>query len=116
VTALDGQRSGPLLGATAEKAGAVPKRCPLIPFLTIVSPKRVDPGDGSLRSTSRWLALTALLTWLVLAASLLTRLVLAAALLLAALARLLIGLTRLLLATLVRIVCLVHALLLLPPA
>ena len=66
--------------------------------------------------TSRLLALAALLTRLVLAASLLTRLVLAAALLLAALARLLIGLTRPLLATLVRIVCLVHALLLSPPA
>jgi hypothetical protein len=39
-----------------------------------------------------------------------------AALLLAALARLLIGLARLLLATLVRIICLVHALLLFPPA
>jgi hypothetical protein len=44
-----------------------------------------------------------------LAASLLTTLM-------AALARLLIGLARLLLATLVRIVCLVHALLFLPPA
>jgi hypothetical protein len=53
--------------------------------------------------------LAALLTRLLLAASLLTTLM-------AALARLLIGLARLLLATLVRIVCLVHALLLLPPA
>jgi hypothetical protein len=73
----------------------------------------VDPGEGSLRSTPRLLALAALLTRLVLAA-LLTRLVLAA-LLVAALAGLLIGLVRLLLATLVRIICLVHALLLLPP-
>jgi hypothetical protein len=74
----------------------------------------VDPGDGSLRSTSGLLALAGLLTRLLLAASLLTTLM--AALLLAALARLLIGLARLLLVTLIRIVCLVHAALLLPPA
>jgi hypothetical protein len=59
--------------------------------------------------------LAALLTRLVPVTALLTTLM-AAALLLAALAGLLIGLSRLLLATLVRIVCLVHALLLLPPA
>src|SRR6476620_6029453 len=48
-------------------------------------PNARGPRCGSLRSTSRLLALAALLTRLVLAASLLTWLVLAAALLLAAL-------------------------------
>jgi hypothetical protein len=78
-------------------------------------PKRVDLVTDHCRSPSCLLALAALLTRLLLAASLLTTLM--AALLLAALARLLIGLARLLLTTLVGIVCLVHALLLLlPPA
>jgi hypothetical protein len=77
------------------------------------TPCAVDPGDRTPGSTSRLLALAALLSRLVLAAAVLTTLVATAALLLATLTRLLLA--RLLLATLVGIVCLVHVLLLLPP-
>jgi hypothetical protein len=79
----------------------------------------MDPGDGAPGSTLLFLALAALLPWFGLTAALLATLVasallatLVASALLAALAGLLIGLTRLLLTTLVWIVCLVHALLL----
>jgi hypothetical protein len=67
------------------------------------------PGAGAPGSTSRLLALAALLSRFVLTAALLTTLV-AATLLLAGLRLLLV---RLLLTTLIGIVCLVHALLLL---